>query len=312
MNRLKELIELTKESKFRLAAAYTIVGQKSVAENLIKGLSLENENNDYYYYYGSNERYSAMLLETLVATNKKAEAYKLVQDISKYLSSNNWMSTQSTAYCLLAISKFAKLNSSQKLSVEYELNGKKFELNSSKSYLKTEFKTEKGSQNIKFKNKSGNMVYIKIVQSGKLPFGEDIAEQRNLSVQTQYIDQQGKNISPDLLKKGTLFKVIITVSNSSRVTVPNIALTNYLPSGWEMINTRFNENEQAQNYDYLDIRDDRQNYYFSLSPNSSKTFVVEMNASYTGKYYMPGIQAEAMYDNDYFTRNKGKWVVVEP
>ena len=54
--------------------------------------------------------------------------------------------------------------------------------------------------------------------------------------------------------------------------------------------------------------------YFDLpekGKHSTKTFNVMLNASYLGTYYLPGIQAEAMYDNEYLVRTKGKWVVVE-
>jgi hypothetical protein len=36
-----------------------------------------------------------------------------------------------------------------------------------------------------------------------------------------------------------------------------------------------------------------------------------LNASYLGTYYLPGIQAEAMYDHGFLVRSKGKWIVVE-
>jgi len=36
-----------------------------------------------------------------------------------------------------------------------------------------------------------------------------------------------------------------------------------------------------------------------------------LNASYLGTYYLPGIQVEAMYDNDYLVRTKGKWITVD-
>jgi uncharacterized protein YfaS (alpha-2-macroglobulin family) len=35
-----------------------------------------------------------------------------------------------------------------------------------------------------------------------------------------------------------------------------------------------------------------------------------LNAAYLGTYYLPGTQAEAMYDNDFFVRNKGRWIEV--
>jgi uncharacterized protein YfaS (alpha-2-macroglobulin family) len=314
MNRMKENSDLINESKIRLAAAYALAGQKSVAENLINSSMIDNSNFDEwaYYYYGSADRNKAMMIESLLALGKKAEAFKLINEIAKSLSSDKWMSTQTTAYCLMSISKFAKNNPKDKLSVEYELNGKNTALNASKSFFQVQFKTEKGPQKINIRNKGGSMVFVKIIQSGILPFGEDIAELRNLSIQTAYTDQQGKAISPETLKKGTMFKVKITVNNPSRTNIENIALTNYLPSGWEIINTRFAEEGSQISFDYTDIRDDRQHFYFGLAPGNSKTFTIELNASYSGKYYLPGIQAEAMYDNDYFARNKGKWIIIEP
>jgi hypothetical protein len=56
------------------------------------------------------------------------------------------------------------------------------------------------------------------------------------------------------------------------------------------------------------------NFYFDLPEKgkySTKTFNVMLNASYLGIYYLPGIQAEAMYDNEYLVRTKGQWVTVE-
>ena len=44
--------------------------------------------------------------------------------------------------------------------------------------------------------------------------------------------------------------------------------------------------------------------------SETKTFRILLNASYLGKYYLPGIQAEAMYNNDYSVRTKGQWVEV--
>ena len=93
-----------------------------------------------------------------------------------------------------------------------------------------------------------------------------------------------------------------------------MALTQIFPSGWEIVNTRFTDfgdtvESQAR---YTDIRDDRVNFYFDLKANGydddTKTFNVMLNASYLGNYYMPGTQVEAMYDNDYFVRTKGKWI----
>ena len=115
------------------------------------------------------------------------------------------------------------------------------------------------------------------------------------------------------LKQGTEITMKIGVTNTSNDYIDNIALSQILPSGWEIVNTSFTElgGGAKGNARYTDIRDDRVNFYFDLAKKSTKTFTVKLNASYLGTYYLPGTQAEAMYDNTYYARTKGTWVVVE-
>ena len=63
--------------------------------------------------------------------------------------------------------------------------------------------------------------------------------------------------------------------------------------------------------DYIDIRDDRVYTYFSLNPNSRKTFVVQLSAAYRGRFYLPAFSCEAMYDASVTANSEGKWVEVE-
>ena len=104
----------------------------------------------------------------------------------------------------------------------------------------------------------------------------------------------------------------VTVTNTSSDYMDNIALTKIFPSGWEIVNTSFTDlgGGASGQADYKDIRDDRVNFYFDLGKRKSKTFKVRLNASYLGTYYLPGVQAEAMYDNNYYARDKGRWIKV--
>jgi len=45
-----------------------------------------------------------------------------------------------------------------------------------------------------------------------------------------------------------------------------------------------------------------------MKQNETKTFRVLLNASYLGWYYLPGIQAEALWDNDYMVQMKWWWL----
>jgi uncharacterized protein YfaS (alpha-2-macroglobulin family) len=73
------------------------------------------------------------------------------------------------------------------------------------------------------------------------------------------------------------------------------------------------ENEAAlknSEYTYQDIKDDKVLTYFDLNTNESKTFNIMLNASYEGRYYLPAINVEAMYDNSIYARTKGQWIKV--
>ena len=55
-----------------------------------------------------------MALETLVLLGQKQKAFAMATKLAKNMSSNQWMSTQTTAYCLYAMSKFAKSNGTER------------------------------------------------------------------------------------------------------------------------------------------------------------------------------------------------------
>ena len=65
--------------------------------------------------------------------------------------------------------------------------------------------------------------------------------------------------------------------------------------------------------EYVDIRDDRVQRYFSLRAGESIFFETRLNAAYLGRFYLPGASIEAMYDAKQHARLKGQWVeVVSP
>jgi uncharacterized protein YfaS (alpha-2-macroglobulin family) len=50
--------------------------------------------------------------------------------------------------------------------------------------------------------------------------------------------------------------------------------------------------------------------FFDLKPGEAKTFNVRLNAAYPGRYYLPTVTVEAMYDHSINARRKGRWVLV--
>ena len=92
-----------------------------------------------------------------------------------------------------------------------------------------------------------------------------------------------------------------------------MALTQIFPSGWEILNTRLYNSEGAfksSRSDYMNIKDDRVNHFFSIKQDETLTYFVQLNASYAGKYYWPGVYCEAMYNKEISGGIVGKWVEI--
>jgi len=313
MNRLRENRDLSNESKWRLAGAYALAGQDKVASALSATANIDFKARNYdYHSYGSVFRNRAMALETAVVLGD-AKQKDLAISIAKTLSSSRWLSTQETSYALLGMAKMVTKNGGKAMKLSFSKDDKEIVLDTRQAIALRDLKTAFGSNQITLQNAKDNIVFIRLVQSGKLPLGQELAESKNLKVTTTFVDAANQVINSSNLRQGTEFIAKIKVSNDSSDSIDNVALTQIFPSGWEIVNTRFTDAEGGTEgaARYTDIRDDRVNFYFDMSKRSTKTFTVRLNASYQGTYYLPGTQVEAMYDNNYYARGKGEWIEIK-
>lgn len=313
MNRLRERADLSLPARWRLAAAYKLAGQKEAALSLITNAQVQvPEYVELSYTFGSNVRDEAMILETLVLLDQKKEGAELAKQIANRLNDQTWMSTQTTAYSLLAVSKFVGKNKAEnKLKFDFEVNGKKGSRNSDMTMVNFDLQ-DKGKA-IKVTNTGGGILYVRLITSGVPLGGEEEAVAKNIQIDVDYFNMKNQRISIDEIQQGTDFVAQITVTNGgTRGQLKELALTQVVPSGWEIHNTRMdNYSTNASSFfTYQDIRDDRVLTYFDLRANEKKTFKIQLNASYLGKFYLPGISVEAMYDNSIYARTKGKWITV--
>jgi len=314
MNRLRETVGLSNESKLRLAASYALVKQNTAGMSLLSKSFIDEQTQDgyHYYYYGSADRNRAMALETLVLLGQKAKAFTMATALAKNLSSPQWMSTQTTAYGLYAMAKFAKTNGKRGISVQYSNSGKPEVINTDKTVAQRTLSVKMGDNSVTIKNTKNNTLFVRVLNSGILPVGSEKPIQNNVSAGVVFKNRKGQAINVTKIAQGTEFYAEVTLTNRKNERVDNIALSQILPSGFEIVNTRYTDFGDATSNvaDYIDIRDDRANYYFSLKAAETRKFKILLNASYLGKYYLPGLQCEAMYDNEFLARTKGQWVEV--
>ena len=145
--------------------------------------------------------------------------------------------------------------------------------------------------------------------------GGETAASSKLKIKVSYKMLDGKVIDPRKIEQGTDFMAEVEVINPKLYgNYSNMALTQIFPSGWEVINTRladFTSVHEKSHPNYRDIRDDRIYTHFGIWDVNK--YVVMLNATYQGRFYLPAVNCEAMYDNSIYARVEGMWVeVIEP
>jgi hypothetical protein len=124
----------------------------------------------------------------------------------------------------------------------------------------------------------------------------------------------GRAIDVGRLEQGTDFVAEVTITHPGILsTYENMALNQIFPSGWEIHNNRMDDVSSAVSSSpstYEDIRDDRVYTYFNIGKNQTLTYKVILNAAYLGRFYLPLVYTEAMYDNSITARLPGRWVEV--
>jgi alpha-2-macroglobulin len=319
MNRLRESANLSVAAKWRLAAAFVLAGNPEAARTLINGVPpAVNNYREQGYTYGSDIRDKAMIIETLLLLNDLEKAMPLLRELSKVLSSSGWMSTQETSFSLLAFSKYAELSkSTDGVDAQIAIHGKSSKRYTSKqSILQHTFDpVQTGNDKVEVKNVGQGTLYTRLITHGIPVGGMEVAQSNNLQIEINYHQMNGSRISPEKITQGTDFYADVRVYNpGTRGNLEQLILSFIVPSGWEIRTSRLDEGQQAalrsSAFDYQDIRDDRVYTYFNLNQGQAKSFRVRFNATYEGKFYMPGITCEAMYDNSINARRAGGWVEV--
>jgi alpha-2-macroglobulin len=316
MNRLKEYVKLSSQSKWLLSGAYVLAGQKTLALNLInKTPSKINPYVDAEWTYGDNYRDAAIILDVLIQMGDMNKAAMLAKEVSANLSTDTYMGTQSTAYSLVALSKYyAKVGKSTNIDVDIKINSKSIALKTGKPAQSFNIESANSSQLIEIKNKGTGTVYAKLIRRGVPALGSEEAFSSKIACSVVYKNANGIPLDIETLKQGTTFFAEVTITNSGvNKYISQMALSQVFPAGWEIVSGRIDDAPLGKQYsipEYTDVRDDRVYSYFGIGSGISRTYAVKLQASYRGKFYLPATKAECMYDHTIAAATKGKWVNV--
>jgi uncharacterized protein YfaS (alpha-2-macroglobulin family) len=319
MNRLREIKNLGKMATWYLGAAYALCGKKDIALKLIASTDSDIEKYDliHNYSFGSRLRDKAMILNVLKLLDKKQEMHKLLFDIAHEVSRKSWMSTQTTAVVFNSLGKIFQNDNiaGNTWLCNYSINeGARIKAGSDKQILHLDLDfDEQGNTKFEINNISDKLLFVNVFNEGNPPAGEEKLNESNIHLSVFYTDMQNNRINPSNLAAGTDFLMHVSAKANYYYDVrENMVLNTMFPPGWEIIHTRLSDFDYVQkqsSFTYQDIRDDRIYTFFDLS-TQVKTFTFVLHAAYQGKYYLPSVRCEAMYDNTISGNTHGRWVEV--
>lgn len=320
--RQNSMSKMNNTEKFLLAGAYSLIGYKSTAENIIKDISFEIKDSYWEDNFGSDLRDKAIILDVISRLKKDEKSNELNNEILEKLAGREWYSTQTLAYSLIAVSNYReKIEFDNDLEFSYSVDGKEYKEKLSGAN-KTIDLTKYFGKEIKIKNLSDKKLYTNYIFQGQMSLKEQGAYAKELRLKTFIYDEEGKRVyNLNNIKKGQSLWYIYKVEKQKNKRYKNIALAQNLGSGFEIENLRINNGNYPEwVYDIIgseaysrnvDIRDDRMIWFFDMYYGSSSYFVAKYNAVTPGTFFMPGATVEAMYSNEIGASLKGEELIIK-
>jgi uncharacterized protein YfaS (alpha-2-macroglobulin family) len=320
MNRLKENDNLYGMTNWTLAAAYAKAGRADVARELtgrVKDIAAPGS--QYDQTFGSDTRDKALRLITLCMLGDGGQAASLANEISLELGSDSWMSTQTTAFALMAVSEYMKhFQVGGDMSFKYRCGTKNDNVKTPKNVWTEPMLSGAGrTADVELTNNGTSTLFARIITEGTPDQGDELAYSNGISLDVKYAYPNGGSVNVAEIRQGETFTATATVRNTTSKGIDNLVISQIFPAGWEIINTRFmNEGDGGANsgtagISYQDYRDDRVYSYVDHLPSGRQVKVsITLTTVYPGVFYLPPVYCEAMYDNLTRANTEGRTTVV--
>ncbi|MBQ2394705.1 MAG: hypothetical protein II307_02965, partial [Alistipes sp.] len=169
MNRLRENTSLSPLSKRLLAGAYAADGRKDLSRTLLESTQQMTQTTSDSDCFGSVER--DMAIESIIykSIGNQAQAYKMAKQLGEVLSSNRRLSTQTTAWALMAVAQIVEPSEDDSsLDVEYIIANKSDKLISTSPIEKIEVdvKNLEGQTKVHINNNNSHTIYLTMESMG--------------------------------------------------------------------------------------------------------------------------------------------------
>jgi hypothetical protein len=258
-----------------------------------------------------------MLLDAVVTVKPDSERVRgLIERLAAEMDDGHWATTQENAFAFLAIGKAAgeqdEFGENNKVTITLG-DG-------------TEVPFD-GDLRLETPQLLKGDVRIETSDSHKLRYAWELAgvekkasatqKDRGLEVRRSWLDENGKPVDRDEVRQGELVVVELKLQSLGSGRVENVAVTDLLPAGLEIENSRLSSSARlpgtrsSSEVDHVDIRDDRLNLYLDVGVQP-KVYYYTARAVTVGEFAVPGVYAEAMYDPSIMSRHGQDRMTVLP
>ena len=174
--------------------------------------------------------------------------------------------------------------------------------------------SERGDVVVRLPSKGEGKVWAIVASEGVRTGAVARAGAEGLTVSRSLFDGAGVPVDPSAPSAlGDLVQVVVTIGNTTRERIANVALVDRIPAGWEIENPRLGRGGGAEwlpedelwNADHVDVRDDRLEVFGHLESGETRKVAYAARAVTAGRFTLPPVEAEAMYDPSIWAREPG-------
>ncbi|PVY38851.1 alpha-2-macroglobulin family protein [Pontibacter virosus] len=316
MNYYKAKPELLSiDARYLLASTYALNGSReSFNQILPRSFAGETSVRALGGSFYSPIRDMAISLNSLIeADPENPQVGTLARHLSDELRSKRWFNTQERAFALMALGKLSSRNQGNQTAQVYQ-NGKVIGTFSGNDLTLT---NNIGSGPISIRGKGNGTTYYFWELEGISQSGDVKREDNYLQVRKTFFDRNGREITNNTFRQNDLVVVRVELQSLDGRSMPNIAITDMLPAGFEIENPRLMtarefgwiEAQKPATPDHIDIRDDRINLYATAKPQP-QYFFYQVRAVSKGTFQLGPIGADAMYNAEYNSYSGGGVVKV--
>jgi alpha-2-macroglobulin len=308
--------QLSLDCKYMLAAAYALTGDMEKARVVVPtAFEGEKSNSSFGGCFYSYIRDEALALNVMLDIDPQSPQIGIMaKHVGEALNNSQYLNTQERTFSILALGKISRNAVTSDIKASVKAGTKEISRFDNMDLVIDINKI--GSKEVTISSEGTGNLFFYWESEGISVDGIYKEEDSYIRVRRNFYSRNGNPISSNQFVQNDLVLVELSITGLTTNYVENVAITDILPACFEIENPRLTSLPPGMNYphtnsypEYIDIRDDRINFFTWLNSNTMYFYYLVRVVS-PGTYQLGPVGADAMYNGEYHSYNGGGKVVV--